>query len=268
MDIADTHKCNLFNLDMLARYLSAPPHVLLNYYQDLLDDQEFLNAINHRIVEIKGKWGFNKGIFGMATITSVDWFAFERILIYVLIRHIKPDRVLETGVYYGGNTAFALIALSHNKHGKMISIDFPDSEIRAKGTEQPRHSLVGDSELYDPTLRPGFMVPSYLNERWTLIEGDSLKVIPSLDHIFDFYIHDSDHSMPFLSRELAAAWEKLSKNAVILVDDIDWSNAFFAFCVRMRLFPLLLTDNGKDNLRVRTGVISRAHQNNENDLFT
>jgi hypothetical protein len=267
MDIVDTRKCNLFNLDMLARYLSVPTQVLTGYYEELLGDQNFLGDVNRQIADIRGG-GFRKGIFAMATIPSVDWFAFERVLIYVLIRHLKPQRVLETGVYYGGNSAFALLALARNQSGRMVSIDYPDSEIRVKGASEARHSLVGDSELYDPTLRPGFMVPQCLHEQWELIEGDSLTVIPQLQATFDFYIHDSDHSMPFLSKELAVAWEKLSDGALILVDDIDWSNAFFAFCVKNRLYPLLMTDNGKDNLRVRTGIVLRGHTNNGNDLFT
>ena len=176
--------------------------------------------------------------------------------------------MLETGVYYGGNSAFALQALARNNSGKMVSIDYPDSEIRRLGANASRHSLVGDSELYDPTLRPGFMVPPSLHVHWELIEGDSLKVIPTLEEIFDFYIHDSDHSMNFLSQELAAGWEKLSNQALILIDDIDWSNAFFAFCVKQRLFPFLMTDNGKDDLRVRTGIAMRSHKRNSNDQFT
>jgi hypothetical protein len=268
MDISDTRKCNLFNFEMLARFMGAPEHLLIGFYEELLNDHDFLASINNRIAEIREKWGFNKGIFAMPSIDSIDWFAFERVLIYVLIRYLKPNRVLETGVYYGGNTAFALQALARNQGGKLVSIDYPDSEIRLKGSSEARHSLVGDSELYEPRLRPGFMVPLSLYEHWELIEGDSLKVIPDLQDTFDLYIHDSDHSMPFLSRELAAAWEKLSNRALVLVDDIDWSNAFFAFCVKQRLFPLLMTDNGKDNLRVRTGIALRGHANNGNDLFT
>jgi len=268
MDISDTRKCNLFNLEMLARYIDAPEQLLIGFYEELLDDRDFLDSLNKRVAEIREKWGFNKGIFAMPRINSIDWFAFERVLIYVLIRYLKPSRVLETGVYYGGNTAFALQALARNQEGKLVSIDYPDSEIRLKGTSEARHSLVGDTELYESTLRPGFMVPLSLYEHWELIKGDSLKVIPKLPYTFDLYIHDSDHSMPFLSRELAAAWEKLSNRALVLVDDIDWSNAFFAFCVKHRLFPLLMTDNGKDNLRVRTGIALRGHANNGNDLFT
>jgi predicted O-methyltransferase YrrM len=59
----------------------------------------------------------------MPTIDSIDWFAFERILIYVLIRFLKPNRVLEMGVYYGGNTAFELNSLARNQGGKLVSID-------------------------------------------------------------------------------------------------------------------------------------------------
>ena len=260
MDIEDTRKCNICNLEMLANYMKVSSNTVINYYDELLNDYEFLNAVNKKVSEIRDKTGFRKGIFAMQSIPSVDWFAFERVLIYVLI--------IETGVYYGGNSSFALLALKRNKNGKLVSIDYPDSEIRVKGTSAPRHSLVGDSELYDSTLRPGFMVPSELYKHWELIEGDSLKVIPCLHNSFDFYIHDSDHSMPFLSQELTAAWGKLSAHATILVDDIDWSNAFYAFCVEHRLFPLLMTDNGKDNLRVRTGIAMCDHPRNSSELFT
>ena len=267
MDIADTRKCNLMNFTAVARYLDAQVDDIVSFYEEICADTEFLEAVNQRIEDSRSK-GFNKGIFQKGTVASVDWFAFERVLIYVLIRHLKPQTVLETGVYYGGNSAFALRALDRNKSGTMVSIDFPDSQIRKDGTEIARHALVGDTELYDNAMRPGFMVPSALHSRWQLIEGDSLKVIPDLPGTFDFYLHDSDHSMKFLSMELAAAWQKLSKNAFILVDDIDWSNAFFAFCVQHRLYPLLLTDNGKDDLRVRTGVAMRAHPRNGDPSFT
>ena len=268
MDISDTRKCNLFNLEMLARYINVSTKVLVGYYEELLGDEEFIQTINSQVSSVRKKWGFRKGIFAMESIPSVDWFAFERVLIYVLIRHFRPTHVLETGVYYGGNSAFALRAILRNKVGTITSIDYPDSEIRVKGSSEPRHSLVGDSEMYEASLRPGFMVPPSIATNWNLIEGDSLKVIPGLPHGFDFYIHDSDHSMPFLSKELAAACEKLTDSAVVLVDDIDWSNAFFAFCVQHRLFPLLFTDNGKDNLRVRTGLVLRDHPRNGDPLFT
>ena len=268
MEIRDTRKCNLMNLALVARYLGARAQDLIRYYGELRADREFLSSVNRRIAEVHRKWGFKKGIFRKSRVSSVDWFAFERVLIYVLIRHLKPRAVLETGVYYGGNSAFALLALERNRCGRMVSIDFPDAKIRRSRGAIARHSLVGNSELYNPTLRPGFMVPPSLHGRWELIEGNSLNVIPRQRQKFDFYIHDSDHSMRFLSRELAAAWKKLSSRALVLVDDVDWSNAFFAFCVKQRLYPLLVTDNGKDDLRVRTGIAMRDHPRNCDDVFT
>jgi len=268
MDINDTRKCNIFNLMALERYMDLEPNKLNKYYEELIGDLDFIRAINERIAYIKVRWGFNKGIFSKESIPSIDWFAYERVLIYVLIRYLKPKMVLETGVYYGGNSAFALKALARNNFGKLISIDYPDSEIRSNGLESMRHSLVGDTEFYNSGLRPGFMVPEELCSKWELIEGDSLELIPKLNEKFDIYIHDSDHSMKFLSQELMAAWDKLSSDATLIVDDIDWSNAFFNFCVKQRLYPLLMTDNGKDNLRVRTGIAMRSHKRNNDDVYT
>jgi hypothetical protein len=268
MDIEDSRKCNIFNLEMVSDYFDLSDDLFMGYYRELLDDADFIAAVNARVVEIRSSTGFRKGIFGMPSIPSVDWFAFERILIYVLIRHHKPEYVLETGVYYGGNTVFALRALDRNDYGTLISIDYPDSKIRANDESGSRHKLVGDTELYDSELKPGFIVPALLKKRWELIEGDSLVEIPRLSQRFDFYLHDSDHSMSFLSKELEVAWPRLTERALVLVDDIDWSNAFFAFCVRRRLYPLLMTDNGKDNLRVRSGLVSIAHRWNGDDAFT
>jgi predicted O-methyltransferase YrrM len=264
MDIQDTRKCNLWNLEKLAAFLDADSATLLGYYQEILDDGGFLNGINNRLQYVRRHHGFTKGIFRRDSIESVDWFAFERILIYVLVRHLHPMACLETGVYYGGNTAFLLAALKRNGGGKLISIDLPDSAIVRDGetASHARHPLVGDSEYYEPTLSPGFIIPDYLKEHWDFVEGDSLVEIPKRNEKFDFYLHDSDHSMDFLGAELAAAKPLLSPSAAVLVDDIDWSNAFFAFCVQHRLNPVLFTDNGKDNLRVRSGVVKLDHPRN------
>ena len=89
MDISDTQKCNLFNLESVANYLSAPLSELNSYYFELLEDHQFLDSVNLRISEVKKKHGFSKGIFSMQTVSSIDWFAFERVLIYVLIRYLN-----------------------------------------------------------------------------------------------------------------------------------------------------------------------------------
>jgi predicted O-methyltransferase YrrM len=264
MDIQDTRRCNLWNLEKLATYLDADLVRLEAYYNEVLDDRELLMGVNARLKQVQRDYGFTRGIFARKQIDSADWFAFERILLYVLVRHLKPEAVLETGVYYGGNTTFLLAALHRNGAGRLVSIDLPDSAIRKSGqnTTAVRHPLVGDSEHYDPRLRPGFIIPGYLKTQWDFIEGNSIDEIPKRQEIFDLYLHDSDHSMAFLTAELDKALPRLSPDATIIADDIDWSNAFFSFCVERKLFPMLFTDNGKDNLRVRTGLVKLDHPRN------
>jgi hypothetical protein len=63
MDISDTRKCNLFNLEMLTRYLSALEKSLIGHYEELLEDGNFLNDIKNQILDIRKKWGFKKEIF-------------------------------------------------------------------------------------------------------------------------------------------------------------------------------------------------------------
>lgn len=262
MNIDETYSCNLMNLRLLARHFDVPAATFIGYYEELRQDQAFIDAVNDRIAVVRRDYGFEKGIFRMGRVPSIDWFAFERVLLYVLVRHFKPRNLLETGVYYGGNTAFLLNAVAKNGIGRLVSIDLPDSAIRKTGSNSARHPDVGESELYTDTLRPGFMVPEALRAAWLLVEGDSLQIIPQRTEIFDFYMHDSDHSFGFLKQELAAASDRLSADAIVVVDDIDWSNAFYEYCVNRHLFPILVTDNGKDDLRVRTGVIKLDHPKN------
>src|SRR5262249_1828644 len=163
MDIGDTRKCNLWNLEQLARFLDVSVATLEGYYHEILDDATFLAGLNDRLTTVRRDFGFTKGLFKKELLDSADWFAFERILLYVLIRHLRPKISLETGVYYGGNTAFILAGLHRNGVGRLVSIDLPDSRIRDGQAEAPyaRHPLVGDSELYVPALKPGFIVPEY-----------------------------------------------------------------------------------------------------------
>jgi predicted O-methyltransferase YrrM len=259
MKIEETHACNTFNLRLLARYLRCDLDLLLGYYRDILDDRAFLADVNDQVGSIRATFGFSKGIFRMERIESVDWFAFERILLYVVTRLRRPAHVLETGVYYGGNTAFILRALEHNGYGILTSIDLPDSRIRSQETPLERHPMVGDSELYPNALQPGFIVPAPLRSRWRFIEGDSHAVLPTLDQRFDLYIHDSDHSMAFMLRELSLAHDRMQTDGIVIADDVDWSNAVAAYVVERQLYPLYLTDNGKDELRVRTALIDLAH---------
>lgn len=254
MDAQLCRALNLMSLEQLAAYLEKDIDRIKQYYQELLDDSSFLNEINEQIRRVRPL--FNKGIFKHEKLDSADWFAMQRILLYVLIRIFRPKRCLETGVFYGGNSSFMLHALRKNQEGELISIDLPGNAL----DQNTRHHLVGRSEDVPMGLDSGFIVPESLKKRWTLIRGDSLQEIPKLHGQFDLYIHDSDHAYSFLKHEMSLVWPKLSAQAVVLADDLDWSNGFFSFCDEKHLFPLIITDNGKSGLRARTGVVYLGHR--------
>lgn len=244
---------NHMSLEQLSKYLDVDINEIEKYYTELLNDEEFLNEINQQITFAR-KY-YQKGICQHVKLDSVDWMAIQRIILYILVRLTKPSICLETGVFYGGNTCFILNALRRNNHGQLISIDLPANDIKS----EQRHHLVGDTEDIPNGLDIGFLIHDNLKKRWKFIRGDSHKEIPKIENSIDLYIHDSEHSFSFIQREMSLVWERLSKNGIILADDLDWSNGFFGFCVEKKLYPLIITDNGKSGLKARTGIIKRGH---------
>ena len=265
MDIEQSNWANRSSIADVSDYFRLGNEALTPLYEELLADTELVSLANEQFGIGRSK-GFTRGIFGKPDVDSVDWFGFERILMYVLVRHFRPQVVWETGVFYGGNSLFILRALQKNGSGTLVSAELPATDVPA---DAKRHPWVRDSEDYDTTaLEPGFLVPPVLREIWDLRLGSSLDLIPNFPGPCDLYLHDSDHSMQFLRKELALVGPRMAKGGIVVVDDIDWNNAFFEFAVEGRLHPLMLTDNGKDELRVRTGVAWMGHPLNNDESFT
>lgn len=265
MDIEQSNWANRCSIGLVSDHFGLKSPDLMALYDELLEDSELVDMANEQFGIGRSK-GFTRGIFGKPDVDSVDWFGFERILMYVLVRHFRPAHVWETGVYYGGNSLFILRALQKNGAGELTSAELPATAVPS-GT--PRHPWVRDSEDYDTSaLEPGFLVPPVLRELWDLRIGSSLDLLPTFPGPCDLYLHDSDHSMRFLQQELGLVGPRMADDGIVVIDDIDWNNAFFEFAVQQRLRPLLLTDNGKDELRVRTGVAWMANPLNRDPSFT
>lgn len=151
---------------------------------------------------------------------------------YVLIRELKPDVVVETGVRHGFSSLFILAALSKNNKGHLYSVDLPlrptDSvkEFRDRThPENPPTTIPRDAQ-------PGWIIPDDLRERWTLTEGKSQRVLPSvLNDVspIDFFIHDSEHTLPCMMFEFELGWEYLNEGGILASDDVNQNNAFELF---------------------------------------
>ncbi len=267
MRISESRQNNIFAITEVENWLDLPAGTLKHYYEELISQKKFLAELSLQIEKHKNFKNNIPGLFKQIPIKNVDWYGLQRILLYCLVRHMKPKLVVETGVYYGGNSVFILAALEENKKGKLFSIDYPQVLMNSQAKSK-RHPWVGDSEVYEKIYQPGFIIPEILRTRFNLIVGDSLKEIPKLTGKIDLFIHDSEHTFKHVQSELNLIWKNLSNNALAYIDDIDWSNGFYSFVVENYLYPLLLTDNGKDNLRVRNGLIKKNHKFNNVKYLT
>jgi len=261
MEILESRINNHYAIASVEKWLDLDLGSLGKYYLELINDKQLLAIISDAIAVNKNYKEDLPGLFNRTPIENVDWYGLQRILLYCFVRLFKPELVLETGVYYGGNSVFILAGLQKNKKGKLMAIDYPQNRMSEVALGL-RHPWVGETELYTEKYEPGFIIPELLRDRFELIIGDSLIVLPTISSKVDFFIHDSEHTLLHVLAELNLVWDKLSDEAIAFVDDIDWSNGFYSFATTNSLYPLLLTDNGKDNLRIRTGLIKKNHRFN------
>jgi predicted O-methyltransferase YrrM len=142
--------------------------------------------------------------------------------IYVIIRALKPNIIVETGVANGASSFYILLALKRNNKGHLFSIDFPNLD--------PTAMIPQNKEV-------GWLVPKILRDRWTLILGKVEEKLPKLleerDNI-DIFYHDSLHTYEHMMFEYKLAWEKLNKGGLLISDNIDLNNAFKDFCKEVK----------------------------------
>jgi predicted O-methyltransferase YrrM len=127
---------------------------------------------------------------------------FDCETLYLLVRSMKPDVVVETGVCYGESSAYILHALSENRRGVLYSID------------------LGNSPDEPPS---DFFVPERLMSRWQLIIGDSKRELPRLlarlERI-DLFHHDSLHTYEHMTWEYETALPYLHAGGVLSSHDV------------------------------------------------
>jgi predicted O-methyltransferase YrrM len=133
--------------------------------------------------------------------------------LWCLVRHLRPQKIVETGVAHGMTSRFILEALKKNGTGGLWSIDLPP---------------------FQPAWQDqvGIAVVDAVRQRWSLIRGSSRqRLAPLLSQLgsIDLFIHDSLHSERNLRFELDRAWAALKPGGVIVVDDVDASPGFDSF---------------------------------------
>lgn len=180
--------------------------------QDMHDIASFVK------VSINYNWGTNlKGIGG--------WPGSKEILLYLFIRKVKPNTVLETGVAQGISSTFILNALESNGAGHLTSIDLPNLDENGQFNEDGTKDFVHIKK----ELGVGWIVPTKLRKYWTLILGDAKEELQKLDMRPDIFFHDSNHSYEHMMMEFNWAFDNLPNNGILFSDDIGWNQSFRDF---------------------------------------
>jgi hypothetical protein len=133
--------------------------------------------------------------------------------IWCLTRHLRPGKVVETGVAHGVTSRFVLEALERNGDGHLWSIDLPPIDR-------------------DWQKQVGMAVGDRFADRWSYMKGSSRRRFPELVSRLgqiDLFIHDSLHSKRNVCFELDRAWPALRPGGAIVVDDVDANWGFQSF---------------------------------------
>jgi predicted O-methyltransferase YrrM len=152
------------------------------------------------------------------------------LYLYSLIRKLKPEMAVETGVCNGFSTAFLLLALAKNQKGKLYSLDFP--EVAGINYEDGTFWQGKRGAVIPNGKAPGWVIPETLKSRWELILGRSQEKLPALLERLgqiDFFFHDSEHSYECMWFECHEAYQVLREGGMMIFDDITWNQAFQNF---------------------------------------
>lgn len=158
--------------------------------------------------------------------------------VYIMVRHLRPAVIVETGVFDGHSSAVILMALQKNDCGELVSIDLPASSPIVGST----HAM--EDTALPPGRDPGWIIPQSLRARHRLLLGDAVVLLPTVLAEFaaiDIFIHDSLHTYSHMLWEYRTAWPKLRAGGFLMSDDVFWSAAFHRFAREQRR-PYSLVD--------------------------
>jgi predicted O-methyltransferase YrrM len=143
---------------------------------------------------------------------------------YAVVRLLRPEVVLETGVAHGYSSAVILQALAENSRGHLFSVDLP--AFRPGTPDQT-----------------GGAVPESLRSRWTLQLGPDRRILPSLVSEIgeiDVFFYDSDKIYAGMLHSWRLAWPHMRSGALLVADDIHLHSAFFEFATEKGVDPVIM----------------------------
>lgn len=149
-------------------------------------------------------------------------------LIYAICENLKAKNVLETGVAYGWSTLAILLSLQ-NREAHLYSSDMP-------------YATKNNEDFV------GIVIPTELRKQWSLYrfaDRESLPKIFKKQDQFDFIHYDSDKAYNGRMWAYNILWSKISKDGILMSDDIADNSAFMDFCNLLKIKPVIVNFDDK-----------------------
>jgi hypothetical protein len=157
---------------------------------------------------------------------SIGIAAAEGVVLYGLVRALRPEYVVETGIATGVSTSFICAALIQNGSGNLYSIDLPPEESTG---------VVHSDGSRSASRGPGWAVPdpikTAMQGRHEILLEDVRTSLPKLLARLprvDFFLHDDLHTPDQMYWEYSLVWPRLSVGGALVSDDINFS--WLRFC--------------------------------------
>ena len=203
--------------------------VLLEYHQEFETDSKFHQAIQDKLKLTAER--VNK-------MPQYGWREF----LYLVVRAIRPNIMIETGSFDGLGTAVILLAMDKNNRGVLYTIDLPNPRL-------PQ----------DMKAEPAWIVPDYLRARLELRIGKSSEhleqVIEQAGGAVDMFYHDSWHTYENMIFEYQTIWSALRPGGYLMSEYLPGrkgaSKAFNDFAMTKAEKPVIVANGTQFILRKR-----------------
>lgn len=197
---------------------------------------------------------------------TYEWHLSHGPALYCLVRLVRPDLVVETGVREGESTVSILAAMAENRHGMLIScdVDLPTARtfrfLNPDGDLPRLGARVGVlSKLDSP--HAGLFVPRSRvpvgGYAWRFEQCKGTALLEGLltpPRMADVFFHDSDHGYANQKAEYDLAWKLVRPGGWVGGDDVEWDKppwAFHELCTETKLKPSLF---GKGRMLRKPGA--------------
>lgn len=212
-------------LTFILQKIKASPKFLSRNILIEQHSQEYQTSLL-QVVKLYNKYGKNfnfKDLYSYKQLTRI--LSDKTQILYFLVRKLKPNIVVETGVAAGRSTGNILQAMKDNGFGKLYSIDLPFQWY-----------IYGKHKLHLDSLPagkiPGYLIPKRLKNNWELILGNTYDKLPKLlkrINKLDIFFHDSEHTNKTMLFEYTNSWPYLNQKGALISDDINFTKIFNNF---------------------------------------